>query len=48
MPPLPPVINKDFCRIPAGELELKTKNHFDHLRSIAEDRTQWRRLSANI
>ena len=36
------VLKKDRCRIPAGGLEL------DHLRLIAEDRTQWRRLSATI
>ena len=28
-------------------LNPKTKNDLDHLRSVAEDRTQWRRLSAN-
>ena len=41
------VINKDLCRVPTGELKLRTKNDLDHLRSTAEDRTQWRRLSAN-
>ena len=41
-------INKDLCRTPAGDFKLKTKTDLDHLRSIAEDRTQWRRLSANI
>ena len=45
---LPTTINKDLCLTPAGELKLKIKNDFDNLRSIAEDRTQWRRLSANI
>ena len=44
----PTVIKKDLCQIPSGELKLKTKNDLDHLRSIAEDRKQWRRLSANI
>ena len=39
---------KDLIHIPAGELKLKTNYDLDHLRSIAEDRTQWRRLSANI
>ena len=45
---LPTVINKDLCPIPAGELKIKTKNDFDYLRSKAEDRTQRKRLSANI
>ena len=42
------VTNKDLYLIPAGEHKLKTKNDFDHLRSITEDRTQWRRLSPKI
>ena len=42
---VPTVINKDFIRIPAGELKFKSKNDLDHLRSDAEDRTQGRRLS---
>ena len=33
------VTNKDLCRIPAGELKLKTKNDLDHLGSIAEEET---------
>ena len=45
---LPTGINKDLCRRPAGDLKFKPKNDLDHLRSTAEDRTQWRRLSANI
>ena len=48
LPTLPTDINKDLCRILAGEMKLKTKNDLDHLRSTAEDRAQWRRLSANI
>ena len=38
----------DIYKIKNGELKVKTKNDLDHLRSIAEDKTQWRRLSANI
>ena len=41
------VINKDLCHIPTGEVKLNIKNGLDHLRPVAEDRTQWRRLSAN-
>ena len=43
------IINKDLCRTPPGEIKVKlnTKNDLDHLWSIAEDRTQWKRLSAN-
>ena len=44
---LPTVTNRELCRIPVGELKLKTKNDLDHLRSIAEDRTQCRRQFAN-
>ena len=40
--------HKDLIRIDIGELKFKTKNDLYHLRSIADDRTQWRRLSANI
>ena len=45
---LPAVTNKDLIHISAGELKFKTKHDLDRLRSIAEVRTQWRRLSANI
>ena len=42
------IMNKDLCRIPADGLKLKTKNDQEHLRSKAEDRTQWRKQSGNI
>ena len=29
-------------------LKLKTKNDFDYLRSLAENKTQWRKQSVNI
>ena len=37
---LPTAVTKDICRIPAGDLKLKTKNDLDHLRSVAEEKTQ--------
>ena len=48
IPTLPTVINKDLICIPAGELKFKTKNDLDHLRSKAENQTQWRILTANM
>ena len=47
-PQLPTFTKKDLRCVPAGELKIRTKNDLDYLSSIAEDRTQWRRLSANI
>ena len=44
----PTDINKDLICIPPGQLKFKIKNDLDHLGLIAEDRTQRRRLSANI
>ena len=41
----PTVINKDLYHIPAGELKPKDLNH---LMSIAEDRTKWKRGSRRV
>ena len=45
---LPTVVNKYLIRVSAGKLTFKTKTDLDRLRSIAEDKTKWRRLSATI
>ncbi|GFR81769.1 hypothetical protein ElyMa_002348300 [Elysia marginata] len=45
---LPNVLNKDLSRLPTGELRLKTNKDLDHLRSIAQDRPQWKGLTKKI
>ncbi|GFS02849.1 hypothetical protein ElyMa_001133800 [Elysia marginata] len=45
---LPNVLNKDLSCLPTGELRLKTNEDLDHLRSIAQDRQQWKGLTAKI
>ncbi|GFR68688.1 hypothetical protein ElyMa_003738900 [Elysia marginata] len=45
---LPNVLNKDLSRLPTGELRLKTNDDLDHLRSIAQDRQQWKGLTTKI
>ncbi|GFR86813.1 hypothetical protein ElyMa_002476900 [Elysia marginata] len=45
---LPNVLNKDLSRLPTGELRLKTNEDLDHLRSIAQDRQQWKGLTTKI
>ncbi|GFR97646.1 hypothetical protein ElyMa_000997800 [Elysia marginata] len=45
---LPNALNKDLSRLPTGELRLKTNEDLDHLRSIAQDRQQWKGLTTKI
>ncbi|GFR68057.1 hypothetical protein ElyMa_005599000 [Elysia marginata] len=45
---LPNVLNKDLSRLATGELRLKTNEDLDHLRSIAQDRQQWKGLTTKI
>ncbi|GFR60240.1 nose resistant to fluoxetine protein 6-like [Elysia marginata] len=45
---LPNVLNKDLSRLPTSELRLKTNEDLDHLRSIAQDRQQWKGLTTKI
>ncbi|GFS24655.1 very-long-chain enoyl-CoA reductase [Elysia marginata] len=45
---LPNLLNKDLTRLPTGEFRLKTNEDLDHLRSIAQDRQQWKGLTTKI
>ncbi|GFR83921.1 hypothetical protein ElyMa_004137000 [Elysia marginata] len=45
---LPNILNKDLSRLPTSELRLKTNEDLDHLRSIAQDRQQWKGLTTKI
>ncbi|GFS18722.1 hypothetical protein ElyMa_005014000 [Elysia marginata] len=45
---LPVVLNRDLSRIINSNLQLKSSHDLEHLRSIAQQRDEWTKLTARI
>ncbi|GFS10318.1 hypothetical protein ElyMa_001320300 [Elysia marginata] len=45
---LPVILNRDLSRIINSNLQLKSSHDLEHLRSIAQQRDEWTKLTARI